>query len=447
MTVNTDRLSPELTAYIKTLQAENDALQSKNEESQKELLLLKAQNSKLEKQVSSLTEIIVNNRKKMFGKSSEQMKYVDGAEQLTLFNEAEKESDAAAEEPAKETLVAAHKRKAKRTKKELTEDLRHVKEVIKLEEPVCEICGGELIPIGEEFVRSELNIIPVQIFVIDYYRQVYKCENCADDEYTSITKAEVSPSVMKKSMASAGTVAYVMQQKYQLGVPLYRQEQYWKAEGVDLRRNTLANWIIRSSRWFIPLWDRMKAIMLTENILHADETPLRVLKRNGQQTDSTSRMWVFCTGKDSAMKMSLYFYHPTRSGAVVKQVVGNYSGYLQTDGCASYNKAENAVQIGCWAHTRRKWTDCASSGIKLEGSNTAQALELISQIFAADKGLEGLPDEEKLKAKQEKVKPLIDKYWHLLENMNPEGNSGLKKLLSIPLISETILTTISLIHA
>ncbi|MCD8215754.1 MAG: transposase [Clostridiales bacterium] len=96
----------------------------------------------MEKQVSSLTEIIVNNRKKMFGKSSEQMKYVDGAAQLTLFNEAEKESDAAAEEPTKETLVAAHKRKAKRTKKELTEDLKHIKEVIKLEEPVCEICGG-----------------------------------------------------------------------------------------------------------------------------------------------------------------------------------------------------------------------------------------------------------------------------------------------------------------
>ncbi|MCD8215021.1 MAG: hypothetical protein LUC97_05205, partial [Clostridiales bacterium] len=58
-----------------------------------------------------------------------------------------------------------------------------------------------------------------------------------------------------------------------------------------------------------------------------------------------------------------------------------------------------------------------SSGIKLECSNTAQALELISQIFATDKGLEGLPDEEKLKGKQEKVKPLIDKYWLLLENM------------------------------
>ncbi|MCD8216349.1 MAG: transposase [Clostridiales bacterium] len=50
-------------------------------------------------------------------------------------------------------------------------------------------------------------------------------------------------------------------------------------------------------------------------------------------------------------------------------------------------------------------------------------------MFAADEGLEGLPDEEKLKGKPEKVKPLIDKYWLLLENMNPEGNSGLKKAI------------------
>ena len=65
----------------------------------------------------------------------------------------------------------------------------------------------------------------------------------------SIIKTEMPVPVIKKSMASAGIIAYVIQQKYQMGTPLYRQEQYCKAQGIDLNRTTMANWIIRSSQW------------------------------------------------------------------------------------------------------------------------------------------------------------------------------------------------------
>jgi len=50
----------------------------------------------------------------------------------------------------------------------------------------------------------------------------------------SIIKPDMLVPVIKKSMASAGTIAYVIQQKYQMGTPLYRQEQYWKAQGITL---------------------------------------------------------------------------------------------------------------------------------------------------------------------------------------------------------------------
>ena len=114
-------------------------------------------------------------------------------------------------------------------------------------------------------------IIPAQIFVVDYYRQVYKCTTC---EYLSdeakIVKAEAPVPVMKKSMAAPATVAYVMAEKYQNGVLIYRQESYWKNNGVELSRNTLANWIIRSSRWFEPVFDHMSEHLHKENIIHSD---------------------------------------------------------------------------------------------------------------------------------------------------------------------------------
>jgi len=114
---------------------------------------------------------------------------------------------------------------------------------------------------------------------------------------------------------------------------------------------------------------------------------LRVLKRNGQQVDGQSRQWVFCTGKYSDHRMALYYHHATRSAKVVKQILGEYTGFLQTDGCASYNAAVKATHVGCWTHAKRKWAECLPKGIDDKNSKAVQALELIERIFAATRAL------------------------------------------------------------
>ena len=93
-----------------------------------------------------------------------------------------------------------------------------------------------------------------------------------------IQKAATPVPVMKKSMAAPATVAYVMQEKYENAVPLYRQERFWKSKGVELNRNTLANWVVRSSRWFEPLCEYLHDTLLQGGIVHADETEFQVLK-------------------------------------------------------------------------------------------------------------------------------------------------------------------------
>ena len=128
---------------------------------------LKDENERLKQQNANLTEQIIRNQKKMYGKSSEQIRYIYDSEQLSFFNEAEQEYSASAPEPTKETLVAAHTRKAKRTKAEITENLEHKEIICDLEDKHCPECGEELVCIGKEFVRSELNIIPAQVFVVD----------------------------------------------------------------------------------------------------------------------------------------------------------------------------------------------------------------------------------------------------------------------------------------
>ena len=170
-------------AYIKALEEKSAKLENENAKLENENTKLEDRNAKLnatvQKQdviIHNMNEMLVKGRKMMFGKSSEQLKYIDGSEQLNLFNEAEQEYNGGITEPTEETIVKEHTRKAKRTKEELTANLEHREVIIELEEEKkkCEICGTELTVIGKEKLRSELNIVPAQIFVIDYYRNVYK---------------------------------------------------------------------------------------------------------------------------------------------------------------------------------------------------------------------------------------------------------------------------------
>ena len=169
--IDLSTLTPEIAAYIRALEAKNQKLEEENR-AQKDALV----------RLQSLNEQLVCLRKRMFGQSSEKIEYVD-CKQLDFFNEAEVCCDAAAPEPGKTVPVAAHSRKAKRTKAELTEGLEHQKVLCELpeNERICARCGTEMVRIGEKYVRSELTIIPAKISVIDYYTATYKCAHCEQE--------------------------------------------------------------------------------------------------------------------------------------------------------------------------------------------------------------------------------------------------------------------------
>lgn len=412
-----DMSKEELIAYIRVLESNQERL---------EQVVAKQQ-----LQLQNLSEMLVNSRRHTFGQSSEQSKYLDGAEQLNFFNEAEKEFNSGAAEPTEKTIfVPEHTRKEKRTKEELTANLPHYEVNCTLEgaDKLCDICGTELTVIGKEKVRSELMVIPQQMAVIDYIRYSYKCAACEKETgETEIRKATAPVPVMKKSMAAPATVAYIMQEKYENAVPLYRQERYWKSKGVEINRNTLANWIVRSSRWFEPVCEQMRKELLRGDIVHADETEFQVLKEDGRKAEQKSRMWVFCSGKDEGKQLVLYHYATSRSGKIAADRLSGFKGYLQTDGYQGYNAVEEVIHVGCWAHARRKWIDCLPKGVKPDGSKSAQALGFVDRLFALEDLFKELPSKDREKKRAEQSKPVLDAYWALLEDMNPPQGSSPEK--------------------
>ena len=127
-----------------------------------------------------------------------------------------------------------------RGRKEIRADLETKKIVYELSEDqrICEECGDTLVPYSEECITTRIAVIPEKVYKIEYYRKVYKCRNCDKSGIKSnIVKAknQMPACIIEKGLPDASLVADIMQRKYQLGEPLYRQEKYWEFQGIYLK--------------------------------------------------------------------------------------------------------------------------------------------------------------------------------------------------------------------
>ena len=255
-------------------------LREKYASAQKENAALKDENQYLRDQLDWL-------KKQVFGQKSEKTSVIlEDSEQLSMFNEAEVESDM---RPEQMTEVAAHKRKARRTHDEIGKDLPVQEEVHKLETESCPKCGSELVVIGKEKVRDELVYVPEQYFIRRHYVEVARCSVCGmdpekdsaldDTEKQNIIRAKAPEAFIPYSFASAELTAHILHEKYANAVPLNRQERDLKSKGILLSRATMANWVIYAAeRWFKPIYAQMKKELLNSPVIHADETTVQVLQ-------------------------------------------------------------------------------------------------------------------------------------------------------------------------
>ena len=379
--------------------AENARIRElENEVIKRDNTILMQQNSidELKRQVDNLTEIIIQMRKDRFGSSSEKTVYTDGADgkQLSIFNEVEVEADPNAVEPIKRNANGLAARGKRVRKAQIIGELP-VEEVlcdVAEEDKICPTCRSLLRPAGKEFIREELQYIPAQLKVIKYYRQAYECPKCKHTDYPYFIKAIAPTSLMNHSLASASSVAYVMYQKYVQGIPLYRQEKDWERMGILLSRATMANWVIRCSQdYFDPVLEALRKNLISRDIIHADETPVQVLKEEGRKPQSKSYMWLYRTGDDGKEPIIFYDYRTSRSGDNAAEYLKDFKRYVHSDGYSGYDKLDGLTRCGCWAHLRRKFIEAAPQ--RKAGSNGSASqigIEYCNRLFAIEDELKGL---------------------------------------------------------
>ena len=243
-----------------------------------EVNTLKIQKAQLEAELNWYREQFKRLQQQKYGSKSEKVP----AEQLSLFNDAELEADESIEEPTYEEITYQRKKGTRKSKDELLKDLpvEVIEYPLEEEERLCPKGHGPMRVIGKEVTR-EIAVIPAKTYVIEHVQYKYACEPCqVHDIETPVKKAPKPKRAIPGSMASASLIAYIIDQKYTMGMPLYRQEQQFQRQGIHLSRQNLANWVMKAADWFKVIYDRMHEYLLKEEILHADETTVRKQPQN-----------------------------------------------------------------------------------------------------------------------------------------------------------------------
>ena len=254
--------------------------------------------------------LIINQLQRyLFGSKSESLKkeenIVEG-KQCSIFGMPEDENVQKEIAGATETITYHRKKNNRKITSGIKKaELKNVEVetyIENVDDPKCPECGAEMKKIGTEFVRQEIRFIPAKLKLVNYVRNVYKCEVCGTDESeketATIVKTHVPNALLVHSFASSSLATEVIYQKYYMGVPLYRQEKVWDDRGLVLPRSMSANWCIKINQYYLNnIYELMlKKLKDSCKVLHCDETTMQCNHEPNKKATTNSYKWVLVSG-------------------------------------------------------------------------------------------------------------------------------------------------------
>ena len=390
-------------------------------------------NNMLQSRVNWLEQVLDLFKRNDFGSKSEKTNK-DLQEQIgRLFDEAELIQNV--EQEAAETVEVKSHVRQKKAKTSIWDHLPEgttkelVEHYLTPENELCPKCGSTMEIIGKKEYRT-LIIIPAQYKVRIDVCYTYACKECPENgNNVTVVEAPRPKQVIAGGFASPEAIAHIMTQKFVMGSPLYRQEQEFHRQGLELSRQTMANWLVQSAdMWLRPIYDLMHKKLLGHDVLHADETTLQVLHEDGRKPQSKSYMWVYRTSGCAEHPIVLYKYEPTRSGSCAREFLKGFKGYLHTDGYHAYHNLNLGVtSVGCLVHARRKFYDVIKLN-KKDGANqnAAKAVGYFTKLFKIEDGLAKKSVEERYQKRLELEKPILDELFAWAEKLyvTPKSKLG-----------------------
>lgn len=189
-----------------------------------------------------------------------------------------------------------------------------------------------------------------------------------------------------------------------------------------------------------PLVDALRSEILQHSVLHADETPVQMLKPGNGKTHR-AYLWAYAPGAFEDTKAVVYDFCESRAGEHARAFLGDWTGSLICDDYAGYKRSIGGgiTDLGCLAHARCKFFD-------LHAANKSQvaesALQQIGTIYEIERELKNLDSDERQSIRQLRSAPVMDALhrWMLLTRQKITDGSATAKALDYSLKRWSALT-------
>jgi transposase len=358
-------------------------------------------------------------RRTLYGSSSERSaRLLDQLElQLEELEAAATEDELAAEKAAQKTQTVRAFERKRPVRQPFPDNIE--RERVVLPAPTqCPCCGSARLSKLGESVTSTLEEIPRRFKVIDTVREKFTCRDCE-----TITQPPAPFYATPRGYIGPQLLATILFDKFGQHLPLNRQSQRFKCEGIDLSVSTLADQVGAGVFVARPIFDLIEAYVLAAERLHGDDTEIPILAKG--KTD-TGRIWTYVRddrpfgGKDPPA--ALYYASRDRRGEHPARHLQRFAGILQADAYSGFNalfdpgrKPAPVTAAFCWSHSRRKFFELADIAKNARRGRPAaeispialEAVRRIDQLFEIEREINGCSAEERLKVRQERSAPLL----------------------------------------
>ena len=228
-------------------------------------------------------------------------------------------------------------------------------------------CGAALERMGED-VSERLDYTPGTFSVERHVRGKWVCRCCQ-----TLVQTPVPAHVIDKGIPTTALLADVLVGKYAEHLPLYRQEFIYARAGVPIARSTLSAWVGQCGVALQPLVDALTRVVLAHAVLHADETPVQMLKPGSGKTHR-AYIWAYSTGAFEPLRAVVYDFCTSRGGLHAREFLEQWKGQLVCDDYAAYKDLfrNGVTEVGCLAHARRKFFELHEASKRHPGGHGAR---------------------------------------------------------------------------
>jgi transposase len=264
-----------------------------------------------------------------------------------------------------------------------------------------------------------------------------KYRTTSDAGTPTLTTTPMPPRTFPRMLAAPSLLSKILVDKFCDGLPLYRQEQRFARESLDLDRGTMCRWIEDAGMTTGCVVLAMKKDAFdTSFCISTDATGIGIQPEpsptQARQPCRRGHFFVMVADRDHV----LFEYVPRETSDAVREMFRGYSGYVQADAKNTYDvlfqrpdpamdwdESEARHEVGCWCHARRRFYEAAMGKERL----AREGLWRIHKLFELDEGWKDDPPAKRKMLRDQHSRPLLDAFfaWAEVEYAKIKDTRGL----------------------